>query len=314
MRDESPVIICNYLFTSSPVTSYCAAIAYRLSVWSPHFSLKLLEIWKQTMSTLTICFSFWIAAFKGRMQYRANFIIGILMGIVFQCTGFVFIWVVLSRFQSVGGWSLGEIAFLYGLRLVMHALNGFFSGALFNLQWELRQGDFDRYLVRPMAPLLQMISQHPPSSALGDLIGGIMLFVAATTLVTVGWTASTIGFLILAIIGGALIEFALRLLSASLSFRFMASEPALHLVDTIFSEFGNYPLAIFGNVLQFLLTYALPLAFMVYFPAAILLNRGNELQIHPAFAYASPLVGLIWFGLGVLVFQHEMRHYKSAGH
>lgn len=266
------------------------------------------------MATLNICFALWIAAFKGTIQYRANFIIGVVMGLIYQCTGFVFIWVVLSRFQNVGGWTLGEIAFLYGLRLMMHALNGFFSGALFNLEWNVRQGDFDRFLVRPLAPLLQLLSQHPPSSAMGDLIGGIGLFIAATRLVSITWSASALIYLILAIIGGTLIEFALRILASSLSFRFLAADPAMFLIDDIFSNFGNYPLTIFGNVLQFLLTFGLPLAFVAYFPAIVLLNRGSELHVHPALAYGAPVVGVLWMIASVMVFQHEMRSYKSAGH
>jgi ABC-2 type transport system permease protein len=266
------------------------------------------------MASLDIAFTLWLATVKGALQYRANFLLGVTMGLVYQCTGFVFIWVVLSRFEAVGGWSLGEIAFLYGLRLMMHALNGFFSGAVFGLQWQVRHGEFDRYLVRPLAPLLQLLVQHTPTSALGDLLGGVGLFVAATTLVDVSWSPGAVGYLLLAVLGGTLIEFAMRLLCAALAFRFLTADPALYLLDEVFSNFGNYPLTIFGGVLSFLLTFALPLAFMAYFPAAVLLERTGELQVHPAFAYGAPLVGLLWLALAILVFQRELRHYQSAGH
>jgi ABC-2 type transport system permease protein len=266
------------------------------------------------MATLDIAWTLWLATVKSALQYRANFILGVTMGLVYQCTGFVFIWVVLNRFQSVGGWSLGEVAFLYGLRLMMHALNGFFSGALFGVQWQVRQGEFDRYLVRPLAPLVQLLSQHAPPSALGDLLGGALLFAAATTLVAVSWTPAALLYLVLAILGGALVEFAMRLICSALAFRFLSSAPALYLLDEIFSNFGNYPLTIFGSVLQFLLTFGLPLAFMAYFPAVVLLERTGELQVHPAFAYGAPVVGMLWMVLGLLVFGREMRYYQSAGH
>src|SRR5919109_5518473 len=107
-----------------------------------------------------ITLSMWAASVRSELQYRANFLIMVLMGIVYQCTGFAFIWVVLARFQAVAGWTLGEVAFLYGLRLIMHALNGFVSGELFSLEWQVRQGDFDRSLVRPAPPLLQLMCQR----------------------------------------------------------------------------------------------------------------------------------------------------------
>jgi ABC-2 type transport system permease protein len=266
------------------------------------------------MATIGIALSMWSAALRSELQYRANFIIMVVMGVVFQCTGFAFIWVVLARFQAVAGWTLGEVTFLYGLRLIMHALMGTLTGDLFALEWKVRQGDFDRYLVRPMPPILQILFQRITVSIFGDLIGGLVLFVAASTLVTIDWTPVAILYLVLALIGGALIELALRLLCSSFAFRFLSASSFMSLIDTLFSNFGNYPLKIFGTALEYLLTFGLPLAFMAYFPATVLLGRTGELRISPLFAYGAPLAGVIWLGLAVVVFQREMRHYQSSGH
>jgi len=54
---------------------------------------------------------------------------------------------------------------------------------------------------------------------------------------------------------------------------------------------GAYPLRIFSPVLQLLLTFGLPVAFMAYFPATVLLER-----------------------TAVWVFRRELRHYQSSGH
>lgn len=266
------------------------------------------------MRSLDVSLTLWLAAIRGELQYRLNFALGVVMGLVYQGTGFVFIWVVLSRFEAVGGWSLGEVAFLYGLRLMMHALNGFFSGGLFSVEESVRHGQFDRYLVRPLAPLLQILSQHPPSSAIGDLIGGVALFVAAASMVPVSWSPGAVAYLTLAVLGGMLIELALRMLCASLAFRLLTANAPMYVVDEVLSSFGNYPLTIFGGALSFLLTFGLPLAFMAYFPAVVLLGRTAELQVHPLFAFGAPLAGLVWLALAVWLFQHELRFYQSSGH
>jgi len=88
----------------------------------------------------------------------------------------------------------------------------------------------------------------------------------------------------------------------------------MSVLDTVFSNFTNYPLNIFGGVLEFLLTFGVPLAFMAYFPATVLLGRTGELQVNPIFAYGAPLAGIVWLGVALLVFHHEMRNYQSAGH
>src|SRR3954451_9721582 len=139
-----------------------------------------------------ITFTMWAASVRGELQYRANFLIMVLMGIVYQGTGFAFIWVVLARFQALAGWTLGEVAFLYGLRLIMHALNGALTGGLYSLEWKVRQGEFDRYLVRPLPPLLQLLCERVHVRIVGDLIGSLARFVAAARLVTVNWTPPSV--------------------------------------------------------------------------------------------------------------------------
>jgi putative peptidoglycan lipid II flippase len=118
----------------------------------------------------------------------------------------------------------------------------------------------------------------------------------------------------LAIIGGALLELALDLMVATLALRVLNTESLFYVLDTFFSDFGNYPLKIFGGTVQFLLTFGLPLAFMAYFPSTVLLGRTGELNVPPALAYAAPLAGVCWFALAVCIFRHELRNYQSAGH
>ena len=266
------------------------------------------------MTKLSISTTLWMASLRSELQYRANFLIMVVMGIVYQCTGFAFIWVVLGRFHALAGWSLGEVAFLYGLRLTMHSFNGALTGGLYGLEWKVRQGEFDRYLVRPMPPLLQLICERIHVSIAGDLLGGLVLFITAASLVTVAWTPLALLYLTLAVIGGALVELALRVLFSALAFRFLSANAFMYVLDTVFSNFTNYPLKIFGSVLEFLFTFGLPLAFMAYFPAVVLLGRTGELQVNPIFAYGAPLAGIVWLIVALAAFHNEMRNYQSAGH
>ena len=70
----------------------------------------------------------------------------------------------------------------------------------------------------------------------------------------------------------------------------------------------------FPGLARFLLTFGLPLAFVSYFPAAVLLGRTGELSVPPAVAYAAPLVGAVWFMLALLLWRSELGQYRSAGH
>jgi ABC-2 type transport system permease protein len=97
-----------------------------------------------------------------------------------------------------------------------------------------------------------------------------------------------VSFLLLAIVGGALLELGLDLMIATLALRILNIQSLLFVLDTFFSDFGNYPLKIFGGTVQFLLTFGLPLAFMAYFPSAVLLGKTGELNVPPIIALLGP--------------------------
>ena len=266
------------------------------------------------MRALAVTLDLFGAALRGQTQYRANFLTMMAMALVYQGTGFVFIWVLLSRFQAIAGWTLGEVAFLYGLRLVVHGLQAILFGGVGRVRRLVRQGEFDRYLVRPLAPLLQVVAINVPSAPFGDLLGGAVLFLGAQALAGIDWSPTALGYLLLAVVGGVLIEASLQLIIATVSFRVIDTSALAFFVDDLFNQFGNYPLKIFGGAVQAILTWGIPVAFVAYLPASVLLARTDELAVHPAVAYAAPLVGGLWFAAAYLFWRRGLGEYKSAGH
>ena len=151
-------------------------------------------------------------------------------------------------------------------------------------------------------------------SAIGDALGGVALFLAANALVRVDWSPAAIAYLLLAIVGGRLVEAALKLAVAAFSFRTLNTTSLVFLVDNVFSNFGNYPLSIYGVGVRWLLTFGIPVAFVAYFPAAVLLGRTHDLSVPALIAYIAPAAGLLWFTLAYQLFRHELRAYQSSGH
>jgi ABC-2 type transport system permease protein len=188
------------------------------------------------------------------------------------------VWVLIARFTDLGGWTLGEVAFLYGMRLLVHALRGIcFGNVGREMEWLVRRGEFDRMLVRPMSP-------------------------------------PAIASLVVAVLGGCLVEAALELALASLTFRIVRAHALFALVSDVNNRFGSYPLHIFGDLARFVLTFGVPVAFIAYLPATVLLGRTGELSVHPAIAYGAPLVGAAMFGVAYLFWRSQLQHYQSSGH
>lgn len=267
-----------------------------------------------SMRTFRLYLALLGAALRGQMQYRANLFLMTIGGLAYQGAGFVFIWVVLDRFGSIGGWTLGEVAFLYGVRLCAHGVMVCFFNQLTSVDEVIREGEFDRYLVRPLNPLLQMLTRRMMLSAFGDLFGGCLLVAVSATMVPIDWSAPAIAYLVLAIGGGALVEAAVQLAFGSLGFRLLSTGGLRFVGDDLFNLFGGYPLKIFPTAARFVLTFVMPLAFVAYLPVSVLLGRTGELSVPAVVGYLAPLLGGVLLFAAYRLWRHQMQFYTSSGH
>ena len=101
------------------------------------------------------------ASVRGQMQYRASFAM-LSLG-YFTITGveFVAILVLFDRFEGVLGWSLPEVAFLYGMVNIVFAISDAASRGFDTFGTMVKSGDFDRLLLRPRSTALQLAGQEP---------------------------------------------------------------------------------------------------------------------------------------------------------
>lgn len=263
------------------------------------------------IQTLSLCWHMATASIRGQMQYRASFIVGVLSGMFFQGLGIVMIWAILDTFSVIGDWSFGEIAMLYGMRLTAHGLYLIFFSSIFSIDDLVREGGFDRLLVRPIHPILQLMFTEFRITVLGDLAGGLAILIAAVNLVDVDWTTANITLIVLAIFGGAMIDGAFQILPASLTFKYIESMPARVVFDDLFSRFGNYPVDIFGSIATKILTFLIPLAFVAWLPVASVLHKPTFLP--PWTGWLSLPIGMIAMTLALWVFVRSSRSYQSSG-
>jgi ABC-2 type transport system permease protein len=248
------------------------------------------------------------------VQYRADFAMTALGAICYEAVSLAFVGVVVYAFGSIGGWSLVEVAFVYGIRSMGHALHGVLSGQLWSTDSVVREGEFDRFLLRPVHPLIQLLTRRFQVTAVGDIVFGLVVLSITAVAAPIAWSVGSVAYLVAAVVGSAFLESAVMLAIASSSFRLLVSSPILQMADTVFVTFGPYPLSVLPRTVAYLLTFALPLAYAAFFPAALLLGRTDDLFVPVWVAAASPAVGLLLYAAAVLLFHRQMRHYSSPGH
>lgn len=258
--------------------------------------------------------SWWLlerAALRGQGQFRGNFFVGLIGGVTFQGLQVAFLALLLHQFDLIGGWTWREIGLIFGIRLSAHALYSMPFGVLPSTDRLVRTGEFDLFQLRPVNTFVQIATKRFQIMTVGDGILGLVALVAFSVSAPVDWTLAKALFLLLSVASGGLVETAFQTAIASLAF-VMTSTTGLHLfADTTVTNFGGYPLTIFGRAGVWLLTFIFPMAFIAYLPATVLLGRTADVPLPTWLIYLSPAVGVTLFALSLILFTRMSRRYVS---
>lgn len=257
---------------------------------------------------------FWRLNMLTLLEYKANFFVWFFFTIIYHGVAIGTIWIMMSRFPSMNGWNWREVFFLYALYMVAHTLNNTFFFTIGDVPTHVQEGDFDRILVRPLDPLFQVLSQ-PGQIWPDELALALIFFGFAQALVHLQWTFGSTLLLLLAFAGGALIDFAVQLAVATLSFWVIRLDTLRWVVMSLESDFTRYPLSIYTRGVRIMLAYVFPFAFMNYFPATTLLHKTSEsaYQLNPELGWLTPLIGLVWFSAAYLFWLAGLNRYKGTG-
>ena len=118
---------------------------------------------------------------KALMHSRADFFIGFLAFFMIQFGGIAFIALVFRQIPDLLGWSFYDLLFIYGFANIPRGLDHMFTDYLWLLAGNvIVEGEFDRYLLRPIHPLFQIIAQRFQPDGIGEAIIGILLVVYAS--------------------------------------------------------------------------------------------------------------------------------------
>ncbi len=253
------------------------------------------------------------ARLRSDLQYRVSFALFTLSQFTINALDFVAILIVFSNVSSLKGWSVGEVAFLYGLGNLGFALGDMFVSAVENVQYHVRDGSFDRLLLRPASPLVQVIADQFSLRRIGKVAEGLLIFAVGCSAASIHWTPARVAMVFIALMSGATIFSGLWVLTSCLCFWWVDAREAANAVTYGGGFLAQYPLAVYGEWLRRILAFAIPVSFANYFPTVYILGRTDRLGA-PAWApLASPVVGVAVALVAGAVWRFAVRHYRSTG-
>ena len=116
------------------------------------------------------------ARVRSDLQYRLSFALFTLSQFTVTALDFVAILIVFHNVPALAGWTLEEVAFLYGLGNFAFGIADLFIGSIEYLQVDIRMGNFDRVLLRPASPLVQVVADRFSLRRLGKVAEGGLVF------------------------------------------------------------------------------------------------------------------------------------------
>ncbi|MDP4146426.1 MAG: ABC-2 family transporter protein [Bacillota bacterium] len=260
---------------------------------------------------------FWLYSknsFKSRMLFKFDAITSALGLFCREAGNIIVIYLTLLKFNNINGWNINEMMFLFSLLFVTYSLLVIFFAGLRDFSYRIEDGAFDRMIIRPRGVLFQLMSVNSDwIAAMGHGGLGVLLFILSASKVGIVWNLKTVGFYIFTIFGGVLIQGAIFLFFASLNLVLVKVDNLRGLFYWNMKRFAGYPISIFNKVIQTMLIYVIPFAFVNYFPCQYLLRKNDMLQYPAFFMYISPLVGVVLYLLAYAFWKFSFRYYNSTG-
>ncbi|MFE7860807.1 ABC transporter permease [Streptomyces sp. NPDC057403] len=250
---------------------------------------------------------------RSTMAYRTSFVLMTLTNFATTALDFVAILLMFSRVDALGGYSLQQVAFLYGVSSTTFGLADMVIGSMERLGRRVRDGTLDTLLVRPAPVLAQMAADQFALRRLGRTFQGALVLTWALLRLDIDWTPLRVLLMPVMLVSGCAIFCAVFIAGAA--FQFVAQDAAE--VQNAFTYGGTtllqYPPTVFATELLRGVTYVLPLAFVNWLPATYVLGLPYPLGLPEWAAFLSPLVAAGCLGLAGLAWRAGLRSYRSTG-
>lgn len=262
---------------------------------------------KNIIHNIQLYLSFFEASLKEVLIYRLDCIAGMISQIVTQLVSIIFVWITFQNTDKLAGWTFEQSLLLYGIMLISIGIVDLCFDSLYDIGPKyIREGDFDKILLRPVHPLISIIGESKAFTAFGYL--GLGLFITISMLVKL---AIPITFVLIlkiiffSIIGAAIIG-AINTIFSIASFWTYKSNEVIWTFYRMYT-FTQYPIDIYNGFIKFLITYILPFAFVAYYPTM------NYLGMDKYMIWLSPVIAIVLWIVAVNIWNWALKKYRSTG-
>lgn len=264
-------------------------------------------------SALAIYFRLVGARIRSQFQYRTSFFLQLLGTTLVGFLDLVTILVLFLHIPHLGGWTLPEVAFLFGTSYMSFRITEIVIGHVERIDEHIRTGRFDGILIRPLGSLFQMATEDFALRWMGGLLQGLIVFAWAVANLQIAWGPGKVVMTGVMVVSGAALFAGVWVAANSIAFWFVDSREVANAFVYGGDEVTSYPFHIFGKWLRRIFLYVFPLSFVSYFPALYILDKPVPFGLPAGTKFASPVVAVVVVWVAGRVWSFAVRHYRSTG-
>ncbi|MBN1274878.1 ABC-2 family transporter protein [Candidatus Woesearchaeota archaeon] len=262
------------------------------------------------MTSLKRYWRFWMKnlslELQTEMMYKANLFFKMVSFIIADIISPLVALLIYTTTPGIPGWTFEQFILFQGSFILIFGLaHLFFTGFPAKVIEAVRDGSFDKYLVKPIRPLVQLTLSSWDIEGVAEVMTGLAL--VTWSMLKVGVAPPSLLLYAALIALGCLFIYSMLVIIASMAFLVVKSW-ALYDIMFKLSDFGRYPLTIYEGGLRFFLTFVFPIGVVAFYPADALVQG---MLANALFKVVLP-VGTV-FCAALLLWRQAMRKYTSAG-
>jgi ABC-2 type transport system permease protein len=245
---------------------------------------------------------------KYMMAYRANFLIRSLHNIFYVLTFFITTLIIYQHTPSLAGWTKNEGILLFSLVHITYGTQTFFfmRGIEEFMRFRIKSGDFDLDLLKPVNSQFMALFRKPWIDSVIFTVIVLLLFIRQISLLSDQITTINFIYFLIAYPLCLLIWYFILAAYATISFHITSAEHVFYFIEKA-SDFAQYPTTIFPKAVASVFFSVVPIAFVSFVPASILMGRNSQLM------WLLIIITLpISFIINRLAWKKGLEHYSSA--
>ena len=245
---------------------------------------------------------------KMQLEYRKAFIISVIGSFLITFLLVISVYFLFEEFEQIGSWTFYEVAFLFGMVFFNFSLSEMFLRGLDHFQKVIKNGEFDRILIRPQNLLLQSTCSEFDLSKIGRLVQSAVVIIVALFNINVDWNIYKIFVFLLMNLGCFIIFLGIFILKASFCFWTVEGLEFMNILSEGGKKVAQYPIDIYAKWFRVFFTFIVPFGLVNYYPVLYLFGKADNW-----FYGIVPIFTLIFLIPCILIWKIGVKHYESTG-